>query len=184
MDYFDLFDTSLGPIGMVWRETLRAKKELVRLFLPRSKNKLLRLIRRTYPGCTVRSWGTLISDIKKAMRGKRVDFRYVETAHDQLTALSQKIYEYQRKIPYGKVISYSVLARRIGVKNAARAVGNAQAANPFPLIVPCHRVIKNTGEIGGFQGGVRLKIALLALEGIIINKKNGCFFVAEKHVIK
>ncbi len=68
------------------------------------------------------------------------------------------------KIPYGETWSYSKLAKASGNEKAVRAVGTACKNNPLPLIVPCHRVIKKTGEIGNFNGGVDLKQYLLNIE--------------------
>ena len=71
------------------------------------------------------------------------------------------------KIPYGKARTYSWIAERIGKAKAGRAVGNALAKNPFPIIIPCHRVIKKDGRLGGFTSpaGIQLKKELLHLEG-------------------
>ena len=71
-----------------------------------------------------------------------------------------------RDIKFGQTISYSGLAKRIGRAGSARAVGNALAKNPLPLIIPCHRVVRNDGKIGGFsaKGGITLKKKMLELE--------------------
>ena len=69
------------------------------------------------------------------------------------------------RIPYGKTISYGELARRVGRPNGPRAVGQANGRNPIPIIVPCHRVLASNG-IGGYGGGLKVKRALLALEGV------------------
>lgn len=69
-----------------------------------------------------------------------------------------------RNIQYGDTISYQELAEKIGYPKAARAVGNACGKNPIPLYYPCHRVIKKTGELGGFSGGLNIKKWLLSLE--------------------
>lgn len=68
-------------------------------------------------------------------------------------------------IPYGRTISYSELAGRIGKPSAVRAVGAANGANPIPVIVPCHRVIGANGSLTGYGGGIARKQWLLALEG-------------------
>ena len=68
--------------------------------------------------------------------------------------------------PYGHVVTYGELARRSGCPGGARAVGQAMARNPLPLVVPCHRVVA-AGRLGGYGGGLRLKRWLLALEGAI-----------------
>jgi len=68
------------------------------------------------------------------------------------------------RIPYGRTASYGMIARRIGSPAAARAVGSAVARNPVPLLIPCHRVIRGNGQMGGFGAGVEAKRWLLALE--------------------
>lgn len=85
----------------------------------------------------------------------------------------QKVYEIVRKIPLGKVLSYKQVAVRLGNKNLARAVGNVLNKNRDRK-VPCHRVIKNSGEIGGFNRGAKKKIELLKREGVKI--KNPAMF--------
>lgn len=72
-------------------------------------------------------------------------------------------------IPRGRVTTYSGIAARIGAPNAARAVGNALAYNPFPIIIPCHRVVRADGRLGGYGGGLEMKRALLELEGVHIS---------------
>ncbi|MET9773740.1 methylated-DNA--[protein]-cysteine S-methyltransferase [Streptomyces sp. NPDC006367] len=70
-------------------------------------------------------------------------------------------------VPYGSVVGYGDLARRVGRPGAAQAVGLAMGANPLPVVVPCHRVVESDGGIGGFGGGVDTKRRLLALEGVL-----------------
>jgi methylated-DNA-[protein]-cysteine S-methyltransferase len=69
-------------------------------------------------------------------------------------------------IPYGTTISYAELARRVDKPGAARAVGQANGANPLAIILPCHRVVAADGGLGGYGGGVDVKRALLRLEGV------------------
>ncbi len=68
------------------------------------------------------------------------------------------------KIPYGESITYKELARRVGSPGGFRAVANACGANPFPILIPCHRVVGSDGKLGGYTGGVEIKRALLELE--------------------
>ncbi|MFC5243231.1 methylated-DNA--[protein]-cysteine S-methyltransferase [Streptomyces atrovirens] len=70
-------------------------------------------------------------------------------------------------VPFGSVVGYGDLARRVGRPGAAQAVGTAMGANPLPVVVPCHRVVESDGGIGGFGGGLKTKRHLLALEGIL-----------------
>jgi methylated-DNA-[protein]-cysteine S-methyltransferase len=72
------------------------------------------------------------------------------------------------KIPYGETRSYSWLAQKAGGKNKARATGVACGANPIPIIIPCHRVIKSDKTIGGYSGGPGFKKKLLQIEGVKI----------------
>jgi len=73
------------------------------------------------------------------------------------------------KIPYGETCTYADLARAIGMPaGAARAVGQANGANPIPIVVPCHRVVAHAG-LGGYAGGLDLKRRLLALEGALVH---------------
>lgn len=69
------------------------------------------------------------------------------------------------KIPFGKTVSYQHLAHVLGTMKGARAVGNACGRNPFPLIIPCHRVIASDGSLGGFSQGLTIKQQLLSFEG-------------------
>jgi len=85
-----------------------------------------------------------------------------------LTSFEQKVLAATKKIPKGQVSSYKEVARFIGCSRASRAVGNALHKNPYAPIVPCHRVVKTSGELGGFGGGIKNKIKLLALEGIVV----------------
>lgn len=82
----------------------------------------------------------------------------------EATAFQRRVWLVVRDIPYGETRSYSQIARQIGSPKAARAVGQAMAANPLPIIVPCHRVIGNTGDLRGFGGGLELKRRLLEME--------------------
>ena len=74
-------------------------------------------------------------------------------------------------IPKGKVSTYGRLAEKSGASKGARAVGNALATNPYPLIIPCHRVIRSDGSLGGFGGGLKMKKELLLMEGITFDAK-------------
>jgi methylated-DNA-[protein]-cysteine S-methyltransferase len=81
------------------------------------------------------------------------------------TDFQREVWAELSRIPYGMTISYGELARRVGRPNAPRAVGQANGRNPIPIIVPCHRVLASNG-IGGYGGGLPMKLALLAVEGV------------------
>jgi methylated-DNA-[protein]-cysteine S-methyltransferase len=75
------------------------------------------------------------------------------------------VLDHTARIPYGKVETYGTVAREIGHPRAARATGNALGANPMPIVIPCHRVVRSDGVIGNYGGGRERKVKLLALEG-------------------
>lgn len=87
-----------------------------------------------------------------------------------MDSFNSRCYEILRQVPRGKVTTYKSLAEALGTK-AYRAVGNAMHKNPYAPKVPCHRVIKSNGEVGGFASGTKNKIAMLKKEGVKI--KNG-----------
>ena len=97
--------------------------------------------------------------------------------------LSTKVYRKLLQVPKGKVTSYGDLAKAVGLENGQRAIGMIMKKNPFPVIIPCHRVIKFNGEIGGYSYGKKIKSNMLSKEGIEIkdgrildfNKKKYCF---------
>jgi len=82
---------------------------------------------------------------------------------------NEKVWALLKRIPKGKVSTYKLVAIAIGKPHAARAVGNACNRNPGAPKVPCHRVVKSSGELGGYSKGVSKKTALLESEGVKIN---------------
>ena len=90
---------------------------------------------------------------------------------DQCRDFQRRVLLETIRIPRGSVTSYGDLAKKISAPGAARAVGSALAKNPFPLIIPCHRVVKSDGSVGQFGGGTEFKKALLRLEGVQIDDR-------------
>jgi len=85
--------------------------------------------------------------------------------------LEQKIYKKLLEVPKGQITTYGELSKSVGLKNGQRVVGKIMNKNPYPVIIPCHRVVMSTGKIGGYAFGEHIKIKLLNDEGIQI--KNG-----------
>lgn len=83
----------------------------------------------------------------------------------ELSGFQRRVLEAARELPFGTVVPYSELARRIGKPKAARAVGNALGRNPVAIIVPCHRIVRTDGSLGGYTGGIAYKERLLEIEG-------------------
>ena len=103
-----------------------------------------------------------ISQISEFLTGIRKDFSI--PLRPEATEFRMKVWSEMRRIPYGETITYKELARRIGSPDACRAVANACGANPFPILIPCHRVVASGGKIGGYTGGLDIKLALLEIE--------------------
>jgi methylated-DNA-[protein]-cysteine S-methyltransferase len=79
----------------------------------------------------------------------------------------QRVLRAINRIPYGQTRSYTEMARKAGNERAVRAAGTACGSNPIPLVVPCHRVLRTGGTLGGYGGGLPMKQALLELEGVL-----------------
>jgi len=96
--------------------------------------------------------------------------------------LEEKIYTKLLQVPKGKITTYGELAKAVGLKNGQRVVGKIMNKNPYPVIIPCHRVIMSTGKIGGYAFGENIKTKMLNDEGIQI--KNGKILDLENRVYR
>lgn len=107
------------------------------------------------------------SNLKKQLNqyfsGKKIKFEE-KLDLSSGTPFEQKVWKKMLQIPYGKTITYKKLASLVGSSKKARAVGNACAKNPVSIIVPCHRIIKSDGGLGGYGGGIERKRRLLEIE--------------------
>ena len=97
--------------------------------------------------------------------GLPLDLSDIPVIADAGTDFQNKVWRVIRQIPYGETRSYTWIAEQIGRPKAVRAVGNAVGANPVTILTPCHRVIRSSGALGGYGGGLPRKRHLLALEG-------------------
>ncbi len=109
----------------------------------------------------------VIEKISRHLRGELQDFRSVPLDLSKVETFDLQVYAAARRIPPGETSTYGELARAVGRPSEARAVGQAMARNPIPLIIPCHRVLPANGRLGGFSAhGERLtKAKLLEIEG-------------------
>ena len=105
----------------------------------------------------------VVAQVREYLDGARREFD-LELAPPG-TPFQRRVWEELMRIPYGATISYRELARRVGNPAATRAVARANATNPIPIVVPCHRVIGSDGTLTGYGGGLPRKRYLLALEG-------------------
>lgn len=101
--------------------------------------------------------------MKDYLEGKQIEFHCLLDLRG-LTMFTKRVLKVVRAIPYGQTRSYSWIAGALRLPGGARAVGQALAKNPLPIVVPCHRVINSDGSLGGFSGGIELKKYLVELE--------------------
>jgi methylated-DNA-[protein]-cysteine S-methyltransferase len=106
-----------------------------------------------------------VAQLSEYFAGRRTSFDL--TLAPRGTAFQCSVWWALADIPYGRTVSYAELARAVGRPRAFRAVGQANGANPLPIVLPCHRVIASGGSIGGYGGGVDMKRSLLALESSV-----------------
>lgn len=101
------------------------------------------------------------------------------------SSFAQNVWQEIARIPYGQLLSYQQLAFCCNGKGlGARAVGNAVGKNPIPILVPCHRIIRKNGELGGFSWGVEIKRKLLQTEGVLFNEaKPQCLIKCHRNAV-
>jgi methylated-DNA-[protein]-cysteine S-methyltransferase len=163
---YRLFETPLGPCGIAWTEN-----GVTRLQLPESdRGATERRLRRAASagGTPPPAIEQVIADVHWYLSGRSTDFSAVALDLAGVGAFEQAVYAQLRAVRWGKTASYGEIARRMGAPHAARAVGQALARNPIPIIIPCHRILAKGHRIGGFSayGGRLTKERLLALEGV------------------
>jgi len=162
---FTIFETKWGYFGLAG-----CKNGLLKTHLPlRNRQTVEKYLLRGLSNCRYEKsfFQSLVLQIRDYFEGRSVEFnRQVPLIIDRPGEFSRQVLFACRDIKFGRTISYSKLAESIGRVGAGRAVGRALAANPLPLIVPCHRVICSNGRIGGFSaaGGQNLKKKLLLHE--------------------
>ena len=158
---------TLIPTVMGWVTVLSSKTGITRLGLPRPTEEEARLytpewrMAKRDDDC----FRDLAKKIQQYFEGKKVNFNEdVDIEH--FPFFSQNVWRQTKEIPYGRTGSYAEIALKIGKPLAPRAVGQALGRNPIPIIIPCHRVIKSDGSLGGFSGGLNIKDKLLQLEAV------------------
>jgi methylated-DNA-[protein]-cysteine S-methyltransferase len=165
--FYVLLPSAFGTLGLVWQETDQGP-QVQRVFLPRQIS-MEELVWANFAHARRRSCpaiAELETRLQSFLAGETVAFALDLIALDRCSAFQQRVLLAEHQIPRGWVSTYQRIAKGLGVPGGARAVGRALARNPFPIIIPCHRAISAHGELGGFQGGLPMKRALLKLEGV------------------
>jgi methylated-DNA-[protein]-cysteine S-methyltransferase len=165
---YTLFDTPIGRCAVAWRDDVL---EGVQLPEQRDADTARRVEDRfdgARPGTPPRAVYDAIDRMVASLRGEADDLADVPLDLQALPPFRRKVLEVVRTIPAGETWSYGEVAEAVGSPGAARAVGQALGRNPFPIVVPCHRVLAAGGRIGGFtaEGGVSVKARMLAAEGV------------------
>ena len=163
---FALFETAIGPCAIAW-----GKRGIVGLQLPErdaaaTRSRIARRFgdaveARPPPGIDL-----AIGDIVRLLAGTSVDLSRIDLDMAGVPDFHRRVYAIARAIPPGATSTYGEIAGRLGEPGDARAVGQALGANPFPIVVPCHRVLAAGGKVGGFSanGGRMTKRRLLNIE--------------------
>jgi len=164
---FTLFETAIGQCGIAWSGRGVAGVQLPETREVETRARVLRRFpgaREAPPPPDVRR---ALDGIVALLRGEASELDTVVLDMDGVPPFHRRVYDVARSIPPGATLSYGDVAARLGAPGSARAVGQALGQNPFPIIVPCHRVLAAGGKIGGFSanGGIRTKLRLLSIEG-------------------
>lgn len=163
---YTIFETAIGVCGLVWGGNGVVGTQLP---LPGSIDFAARLQRR-FPKAEAAEpppgIQRVIENIVALMRGETRDFLDVALDMNDVEDFNRRVYALTRAIPPGRTRSYGEIAADLGDLALSRAVGQALGENPFPIIVPCHRVLGSNGKVGGFSanGGVETKMRMLSIE--------------------
>lgn len=166
---YSFFPTAFGNCGMAWNETGLVGFQLPAVDEDNVERKFsLRTQTKTATEGRPEWIRRLVERVQQHMEGKVFDFSPTPLDWSRVSDFQRAVYLQTQAIKPGYTKSYGEIAHEIAVGNkAARAVGVALATNPWPLVVPCHRVVSSSGNMTGFSGdgGIRTKTRLLALEG-------------------
>ncbi|RLF64544.1 MAG: cysteine methyltransferase [Thermoplasmata archaeon] len=149
--YYDTFNSPLGHIYVVFNS-----EGIVRITIGKER------FENEYKSCIKKENREARAQFNEYFEGKRKKFSL--PINFQGTSFQKKVWNALKKIPYGKTCSYEWVAKEIGKPRASRAVGNAVGANPLPIVIPCHRVIRKNGKLGGYGYGTEMKKRLLEHE--------------------
>lgn len=167
MTSFALFDTAIGACGIVWGEGGIVGMQLPE---PRDDQARARLTKR-YPGAEEAAPSAeierTIAEVRALLKGEARDLAHIPLDMSQVPAFERQVYAIARAVPPGRTITYGEIAVKLGDKALSRDVGAALGRNPFPIVIPCHRVLGAGGKTGGFsaRGGVDTKMRMLQIEG-------------------
>ena len=167
-----IIDSPFGPVALLW-SIYRGEPKIFRVLLSRPNMSAKHQLHRLFPGSkasTCSEIDIVATFIEAFLNGENVKFSLAMVCMDLCSEFQKKVLRAEYRIPRGAVSTYQRIAKHLDKPKGARAVGNALANNPFPIIVPCHRAVRTDLTIGGYQGGIRMKRTLLEMEGIDFNE--------------
>jgi methylated-DNA-[protein]-cysteine S-methyltransferase len=171
--FYSTFSSPFDTFTIVWKETNHGLL-IQRIFLSdpklKSEYKALEYFKQIKLGSSSLI-NALGEKIQRFFEGKQLKFDIELFNFSVCYEIQKKVLLAEYEIPRGWVSTYKRIAIKIGIQNGARVVGNALSRNPFPIVIPCHRAIKNNGELGGFQGGIKMKRKMLEMEGLEFSDK-------------
>lgn len=173
MTSYTTFPSAFDYFTIVWKE-VDSNIRIQRVFLSKHKLKSESHALESFDQMKPRSSlvvNNLGKKIQQFLNGEEVKFDLELLDFSRCSEIQKKVLLAEYDIPRGWVSTYKRIANQIGIANGARVVGNSLAKNPFPIFIPCHRAIRSNGELGGYQGGITMKRALLELEGIRVSDK-------------
>lgn len=165
---FCVRSTPFGPVAMLW-SVFGNQPKILRVLLSKPDVSAKHRVSMLFPDATASVCSeidVLADDIEAFLRGEDIRFSLEVVRMDLCSEFQQRVLRAEHGIPRGTVSTYHRIARHLGSLNGARAVGNALANNPFPIIIPCHRAIRSDRTLGGYQGGLAMKRSLLEMERI------------------
>ena len=163
--------TPFGPVAIIW-DVFQVGPKIIRVILSKPSISAISKMEELYPSTCETSCveiDSVASDMIRLLEGEPVDFSLEIVDLDICGKFQRRILRAEHAKPRGHVSTYKLIAQYLGVPKGARAAGNALANNPFPLIIPCHRAIRSDLSLGGYQGGLTMKRALLSMEGIMFD---------------
>lgn len=174
-NYYKIFNSKYGDILILWKLKNNLAK-IYKIHLNLSDPILMKNIIKNNKELSCKMIDGTIKDINSYFFGKIINFNLDIIDLDICSSFQKKVILTEYNIPRGYVSTYKRISNYIKKPNSSRAVGNALAKNPFPIIIPCHRAIKSDGSLGGYQGGIEMKYQLLKMEGVNFNNNHKVLF--------
>jgi methylated-DNA-[protein]-cysteine S-methyltransferase len=175
--HFAIFDTAIGPCGIVWGERGITGVQLPMGNEEKTRKRIHQRSGDVTEAAPIAEVQRAIDGIVELLAGKPNDLSEIVLDLDDVPEFNRGVYDIARKIPPGKTMTYGDIAKKLGGVELSRDVGQALGRNPCPIVVPCHRVLAAGNKPGGFSanGGVVTKLRMLAIEGAAVNHTPNLF---------